>query len=78
MEKIQKIALGIFLTAMTLCASLVLGIIWMQPGVPEVFPKTAASLFIVGLASFLVWLVMVVLEIRNRIEKEGPHTNLSE
>lgn len=76
MEKIQKIALGIFLTAMTLCASLVLFIIWAQPG-KEAFPKTAASLFIVGLASFLVWLVTVVLEIRGKIKNGDTHTSLS-
>ncbi|MFA6397757.1 MAG: hypothetical protein WDK96_02840 [Candidatus Paceibacterota bacterium] len=70
MKKIQYITLRIFLVAMIVCAILFLSIIWS--GGPDKFTivnQLAITSFVVGLASFLVWLVTIILEIRNRIEK---------
>ena len=55
---------------MIVCAILFLSIIWS--GGPDKFTivnQLAITSFVVGLASFLVWLVTIILEIRNRIEK---------
>lgn len=56
---------------MVICASLVLFIIWS--GGPDNFGlpnQLAFTFFILGLASFLVWIVTIILEIRHRIEKK--------
>lgn len=57
---IEKIALRTFLFCLVACASLVLFLIWTGgPDTPdaEVPFKIAATLFILGLGSFLTWLV---------------------
>ena len=60
---IEKITLRVFLVCLLCCASLVLSIIWGGPPA-EVFFKTTASLFVIGLASFLCWLVAFLYRLR--------------
>jgi hypothetical protein len=56
---IEQSALRLFWTFMLLCAGSVLITIWLAEAYPPqfapVFFKTSASLFVIGLASFLVW-----------------------
>jgi len=58
----EQIALRIFLTCMPICASIALFGIWfgqqLQP--PQWIFQIAATAFVIGLASFLVWVVCVV------------------
>ena len=71
MHKLQYYALRIFLVAMFACAFLVLFMIWSAPQVdPDdiiLIPKLAATFFITGLASFLIWFVVIILEIKNKL-----------
>ncbi|MFA6273750.1 MAG: hypothetical protein WC662_01175 [Candidatus Paceibacterota bacterium] len=71
MKKIQYITLRIFLVLMFITAGLFLSIIWQ--GGPDSFGvlnQLTFTSFVVGLASFLVWIVTIILEIRNKIEKK--------
>ena len=71
MKKLQFYTLRIFLACMVLCAILVLSIVWSTgPDHFTIVNQLAMSSFIVGLASFLVWLVTIILEVRDRIEKK--------
>lgn len=45
---------------MLLCASTFLTGIWLGDATPETFFKFIATFFVVGLASFLIWLPMMV------------------
>jgi hypothetical protein len=70
MKKLQKITLGIFLVAMLLCVDLALFIIWSPSHEFNVINRLLVTLFIIGLASFLIWITTIIIEIRNRIEKK--------
>ena len=53
----ERFLLTLFFVCLISCATLVLLGIWIGESLgPDVF-KTAASLFVVGLTSFLVWFV---------------------
>lgn len=61
-----KITLRIFLVCLVSCATLVLSFIW--GGDPaEVYFKIAATLFITGLGSFLLWFVTMLYGLRDSI-----------
>jgi hypothetical protein len=74
------ISLRVFLVCLFSCATLVLYIIWFgdQHEAPELF-KTTASLFVVGLASFLVWFVAFALKFKKTLwdTLEVQHTSKS-
>lgn len=55
---------------MGICASLVLVLVWSIPGKFTVINQLAMTSFIIGLASFLVWIVTMIFEIRDRIDKK--------
>jgi len=69
----EKITLRVFLVCLVGCASIVLTLIWLGgPHTPDsafspIYFKTAASFFIVGLGSFLVWLVAMLYSLRKRL-----------
>jgi len=65
---IEKIAVRIFLVSLISCASLVLSFMWGGPPV-EVYFKIAATLFIVGLASCLVWFVTILYRMYDALTK---------
>lgn len=57
---IEKIALRIFWTMMLLCAASALTIVW-SPDEPAVIQaRITMTLFILGFASFLIWVPHVV------------------
>ncbi len=61
---ITATAFRIFLTCLLICAPMVLGGIWLgEHAVPEIYFKVMASLFVIGLASFLVWFSRTVYAI---------------
>ena len=55
----ERSALVLFFYAMPLCGSLVLSFVWLGEPVP-ILAKTAASAFIIGLASFLTWFTLTL------------------
>ncbi|MEX0651928.1 MAG: hypothetical protein WD509_02425 [Candidatus Paceibacterota bacterium] len=57
---IEKITLKIFLTAMLLCASSALLMIWFHELVPEKLELILPTFFIIGLASFFTWSPIIV------------------
>ena len=69
---IEKITLRTFLFCLVTCASLVLFIIWSGgPDTPdaEVPFKIAATLFILGLGSFLTWFSTMLYSLRDVLRK---------
>lgn len=60
---LEKITFRLFLTCLFGCASLVLSIIWGGPPA-EVYFRITATLFVVGLGSFLTWFSMMLYSIR--------------
>ncbi len=54
---IPRIAFRLFLLCLICCATMVLIGIWFGEHVfPEFYFQTTATVFVVGLASFLIWL----------------------
>lgn len=51
----EKITFRFFTTCMLACASCVIVGIWFEGTLPEEYFKIPATLFIVGLANFLLW-----------------------
>lgn len=71
-NSIRRISLVLFLSALILCAGLALISIWGQ-GLGEGLLGQFAilpSLFIVGLTSFLIWLVVIIQDIYEQYIKE--------
>ena len=71
MKKIQYYTLRIFLVCMVITAGMFLYIIWQ--GGPDSFGlinQVTFTSFVIGFASFLVWIVTIILEIRDKIEKK--------
>lgn len=63
---IRYYSFRLFVLCLLSCTSLVLGVIWLQEKiqVPAYF-QTTATLFAIGLASFLIWFTLTLTEIRN-------------
>lgn len=59
---IRQTAFTLFLVCLFICAGLVLSFIWNEPS-EEFWFQIAASLFIVGLAAFLVWFGLTLREL---------------
>lgn len=70
--KLQFYTLRIFLACLILCATFVLGIVWSgKPDeIPLVVPQITMTLFVIGLAAFLIWIVAFLSDMRERIEKK--------
>lgn len=60
-----RITFRLFLICLVLCAALALGIIWHAQAhpLPPVYFQTTATLFVVGLASFLIWFSLTLRSI---------------
>jgi hypothetical protein len=68
---INRIALPIFLTCLAACVALVLTAIWFgEDTFGEAYFKATATIFIIGLASFLVWFTNTLLVIRARTDTD--------
>lgn len=70
MKKIQKITLGIFLVAMIICVDLALFLIWSPSHEFDIVNRLMVTLFIIGLASFLIWITTIIIEVRNKVVKK--------
>lgn len=57
---IEKIALKIFWAAMILCAISAIILLWFGENMNDQVFKIIPTLFIIGLASFLVWAPLVI------------------
>ncbi len=60
------ISFRVFLVCLVSCALLALGGIWLRIDAPLYF-QTTASMFVIGLASFLVWFSLTLLAIRKSV-----------
>lgn len=68
MKKLQYWTLRVFLTCMFLCAGLFLFMIWRGgPDSFDIISKLTFTSFVFGLASFLIWITTVILEIKDRL-----------
>lgn len=63
----EQITLRTFWLFMLACASTVVMSIWFEERLPEEFFKAAATFFIIGLASFLLWAPMMVYRFLGKI-----------
>lgn len=63
----EKITLRFFWTCMLACASCFITGIWLDDAAPEALFKAAATLFIVGLANFLIWAPIMVYRFLNKV-----------
>lgn len=53
---ISRVSLRLFLFCLVLCASMFVTFIWLgEDSVPPVYFQIMITLFVVGLASFLIW-----------------------
>lgn len=59
-ESMEKITLRFFWVCMLACASCVIVGIWCEGSLPEEYFKVPATLFIIGLANFLLWAPLIV------------------
>ena len=74
----RYLSLRVFLICLIACAALVLGAIWFQTKISSPFYfQTIASLFVVGLASFLIWFSLTLIIIRDSLLKNSPTSFLS-
>jgi len=55
---------------MILCACLAIFMIWNEPKDFGVINQLTLTFFIIGLASFLTWITVIILEIKRGIEKK--------
>jgi hypothetical protein len=61
----EQILYRLFLTCLIVCASIVLGTIWLEKIVSgPLYFKTAATFFDIGLGSFLVWFSLMLYALR--------------
>ena len=51
----ERITLRIFWIAMLSCAVLAIGLFWAEDSAPEYLFKIMGTLFVIGLANFLIW-----------------------
>lgn len=52
----KPLTFRLFLTCLFVCATMIIGGIWFDEHIhTEVYFKTAATFFIIGLTSFLLW-----------------------
>lgn len=68
LHKIEKAALSLFLVLMLTTAASMVTFIWTQPENETLF-MGAATLFIVGLASFLTWLPLMLYRVLDKPAK---------
>lgn len=67
---LEKIILRVFLVCLFSCASLVLSFLWGGDPAPLYF-QIAASFFIIGLAAFLCWFILLLKSIRSALTKSS-------
>lgn len=68
----SRISLRIFFVCLIACATMALGVIWFEHRITSpLYFQTTATLFIIGLTSFLIWFSLTLLGIRNVLQKES-------
>jgi len=69
MKNIKKIVLPLFLSCMLTCVVLTIISVWNILALPIarlIVGRITATLFVIGLASFLLWITTLILEHSNR------------
>jgi hypothetical protein len=68
----ERILLSVFFFCLVTCASMVLIAIWLGHDnmLGETYFKTVATLFIIGLASFITWFTMTLLGMRSELKSQ--------
>ncbi len=64
LQLVEKITLKLFLGCMFLCATLFIIAIWTEPS--EMIMKSVVTIFVVGFASFLTWLPIILYKINSK------------
>lgn len=64
---VEKIALRIFWGAMLLCAPVAIVGVWLEDTLPEQYFKLIPTLFIIGLAAFLIWAPIFAYRFREKL-----------
>lgn len=62
----EKVTLRLFWICMLACASAVITGIWLEGRLPEEYFRVPATLFIIGLANFLLWAPLVTYRFLNK------------
>ena len=63
----EKMTLRLFLICLAGCASLVLSFVWGGGPAAQIYFQIAATFFIIGLGSFLCWLVTMLYSVRDSV-----------
>lgn len=67
----EFITFRLFRTCLIVCACMALGAIWFgEHFLPPAYFQTMMSIFVIGLASFLIWFSSVLLSIRALIKAQ--------
>lgn len=64
----ERVLLPVFFFCLVACASMVLVGIWAGKGLPPAYFQTAASLFVIGLATFLSWFTLTLRAVCKRLK----------
>ena len=68
----HRISLRVFRVCLIACAMLALGAVWFNEHIEaELYFQTTATLFIVGLASFLIWFSLTLTDMH--LKYDGLH-----
>jgi len=60
----RTISFRVFLICLVACAALALGVVWYEDSITSpLYFQTTATLFITGLASFLIWFSLTLKSI---------------
>lgn len=65
LKRIERSSLILFLVCMIATAVLFVALMWIEPR-GEVWFKTMATVFVVGFASFLIWLPIILYKLIKR------------
>lgn len=65
----RTISFRIFIFCLLTCATLALGVVWFEKHITtEYYFQVTATLFITGLASFLIWFSLTLRAIAQRMQ----------
>lgn len=70
-SKLEKVALGVFLTCMVLCAGFFLFVFWSHnDNENRILISITATFFVIGLANFLIWLPIVIYRLIDALKNK--------
>lgn len=68
---VTHLSFRIFLVCLITCASLALGAVWLQDRIESpLYFQATASLFIIGLAAFLIWFSLTLRSLHVLLKRD--------